>query len=124
MTERFPKIATRLIADGWREYPDQFRPEARAFFKHFPATVCASNDDRPGVQVGVYVYAGFKGAADFELSLTAHTHGGEDAPWVKIEPYAIADLDAALNFIPRLLSAWEAIAKPELINQARVELRD
>lgn len=104
------EIYEKLIAWGWREYPDKFKPHARAFFKRFPDTaVCQHNDDKAGNQVGIYVYAALhRETASFEIEI----YGGlKDGTTIKIQNYSLPDsVEAVLDHIPKLLKTWEFIA--------------
>lgn len=54
--EQSALAAATLLADGWREYPNQFRRYARCFYKRFDTpTRCHGNDDKPGVQIQIAV---------------------------------------------------------------------
>ena len=47
-------IYALLIADGWQEYPDQFRKYARCFCKRYETpTRCACNHRREGMTVTI-----------------------------------------------------------------------
>jgi len=97
-----------LLADGWREYPDQFKNYARCFLKRFyTPTRCSGNDDKPGVQIQIAV-SEFNGSVSMELELCA---GLKDETWVKIQNYALPKTaKEVISLIPRLLVMWESIS--------------
>lgn len=103
----FTPLHSRLVADGWQEYPDQFRKYARCFFKQFNTpTRCFCNDDRAGIQVCVAVVECEQGVS-YEIDL----HGQLlDGTWIKLHNYGMPeDIEAGLKTIPRLLATWEFI---------------
>lgn len=95
----------RLIADGWKEYPDQFRQYARCFCKQFETkTPCRCNSDRAGIQVCCSVSKLYD-VVRYEFDLCGELH---DGTWVKLLQYALpGDIDDGLKLIPRMLDAWE-----------------
>lgn len=99
-----------LEADGWREYPNQFRKDARCFYKRFDTpTRCDGNDDKPGMQIEIAVSAGFKDGISMEMELCA---GLKDKSWLKIQNYALpTTVNEVIALIPRMLSIWEAASK-------------
>lgn len=97
-----------LLAQGWREYPDQFLKHARCFYKRFDTpTRCSCNRNKAGIVVSFEVYE----HVNVE-SIEAETCGElPDGTWVKIQQYALPkDINACLAIIPRMLATWEAIA--------------
>jgi len=98
-----------LLADGWREHPDQFRQYARCFFKQLETpTRCAGNDDKAGMQVQIAVS---RDSAHLEMEIVG---GLSDGSWIKLHQYAMGqDVEKALAGIPRLLAAWERVATYE-----------
>ena len=102
-----------LLDDNWKEYPDQFKPHARAFFKRFDTpTECACNTGKGGIQVCIYVYKhNFNGNTEMNWELEV---AGElkDSTWVKLHQWALdhKDIKETLAIIPRLLATWEFIA--------------
>jgi hypothetical protein len=103
------QIAAALIADGWREYPDQFKTFARSFFRRYNTpTRCHHNDSRPGVQIQVSV-SEFDGVGSCELELCAEL---SDGTWVKLQNYQIPNgVNRVIACVPRLLATWEAMNK-------------
>jgi len=101
-------IYDTLLADNWREYPDQFRKYARCFFKRFDTpTLCHCNDDKDGIQVCIAV-SEHKGKHSIEIDVAGEL---QDETWVKIHQWAMpSDLPSCLAAIPRMLKAWETIA--------------
>lgn len=98
----------RLEDLGWTECRDQFRPEARCFFKrHATPTRCALNDDKPGMQVCIAIHT-----HEQWWSFSIEVHGQlVDGTWIKLHQHGFpADLEAGLASISRLLSTWEHIA--------------
>ena len=97
-----------LLADGWREYPDQFKKYARCFFKRFNTpTRCSGNDDKPGMQIQISV-SEFNGLVSMELELCA---GLKDDTWLKIQNYALPrTVKEVTDLIPRILVMWESIS--------------
>jgi hypothetical protein len=103
-------IIETLLADGWREWPDQFRKETRAFYKQFETpTRCACNDDKSGIQVVIHVNNDEFGPQyqyDFDLSGRL-----PDGTWIKLGQWITPpDINDGLNLIPRLLATWEFVA--------------
>ena len=101
-------IYNALIADNWRECPDQFRKYARCLFKRFDTpTRCHCNDDKEGIQVCIAV-----SERDGNFSMEIDVSGElADSTWVKIHQWAMpSDLGYCLAAIPRMLKAWETIA--------------
>ena len=96
----------RLLADGWREYPNQFRKYARCFYKRFDTpTRCHGNDDKAGMQIQVSV-SEHEGRASMELELCA---GLKDETWLTIHNYALPKtVEEVTALIPRMLAVWES----------------
>ena len=97
----------RLLADGWREYPNQFRKYARCFYKRFDTpTVCSGNSNKPGMQIEISVSDGYAGGVSMEMELCA---GLKDGTWLKIQNYSLPKTVAEVTaLIPRLLAMWES----------------
>lgn len=97
----------RLLADGWREYPNQFRKYARCFYKRFDTpSVCNGNSDKPGVQIEIAVSDGYAGGVSMEMELCA---GLKDETWLKIQNYSLPKtVEEVTALIPRLLAMWES----------------
>ena len=97
----------RLLADGWREYPNQFRKSARCFYKRFDTpSVCRGNADKPGMQIEIAVSDGYAGGVSMEMELCA---GLKDETWLKIQNYSLPKTaEEVTALIPRLLAAWES----------------
>jgi hypothetical protein len=97
----------RLLADGWREYPNQFKKYARCFYKRFDTpTRCHGNDDKPGAQIEIAVSYGYAGGVSMEIELCA---GLKDETWLKIQNYSLPKtVDEVTELIPRLLAMWES----------------
>lgn len=94
-----------LAADGWQEYPDQFKKYSRCFYKRFDTkTRCFGNDDKPGIQVCVAV-----SESSYEIDIAG---GLKDGTWVKIHQWSMPEnyMDG-LRLIPRMLRTWEAMAE-------------
>jgi len=91
-----------LIADGWREYQDQFRKFQRCFFKRFETpTRCACNYDKPGIQICAAVSE--RGNCEFDLAGEL-----EDGAWIKLHQWSItATASESGPLIQRLLATWE-----------------
>lgn len=96
-----------LLADGWREYPNQFRKYARCFYKRFDTpSVCSGNSDKPGMQIEIAVSDGYAGGVSMEMELCA---GLKDETWVKIQNYSLPKtVKEVTALIPRMLAAWES----------------
>jgi len=94
-----------LIADGWREYPDQFSPSSRCFFKRFDTpTRCFCNDEKPGVQVKIEV-SFLDVSVTMEMSLRA---GLKDGTWIEMLNYCLPNtVEEVTALIPRLLAMLE-----------------
>jgi hypothetical protein len=97
----------RLLADGWREYPNQFRKYARCFYKRFDTpSVCSGNSDKPGMQIEIAVSDGYAGGVAMEMELCA---GLKDGTWVEIQNYSLPKtVEEVTALIPRLLAMWES----------------
>jgi len=101
----------KLIAYGWKEYPDQFRQYARCFYKQFETkTPCRLNDDKAGIQVCCAV-SKLPGVARYELELCGEL---PDGTWIMLMWYCLTiDIDEGLKLIPRMLAAWETMANKQ-----------
>lgn len=101
---------TLLLADGWREYPNQFKKWGRCFYKRFDTpTRCHGNSDKVGVQIEISVTE-FEGRISMELELCG---GLKDETWLKIHNYALPDdLKKVIALIPRMLTTWETANAP------------
>lgn len=97
-------LLDHLVADGWKEYPDQFRKYSRCFFKRFETpTRCACNSEKLGIQICVAVFS-----SGYEMDLCGEL---PDGTWVKLHQWAMPeDYLTGLALIPRLLATWEAMA--------------
>ena len=95
-----------LLADCWREYPNQFRKHARCFYKRFDtATRCHGNYDKPGMQIQISV-SEHEGRASMELELCAEL---KDETWLTIHNYALPKtVEEVTALIPRMLAVWES----------------
>jgi len=106
-------FSDRLVADGWREYRDQFKKYSRNFYKRFETpTVCACNSEKFGMRVEIHVFDPIPEAAiqreSLEMSLSGEL---PDGIWIKIGHWAIqGGVDEALMLIPRMLAVWEFAA--------------
>jgi hypothetical protein len=103
-----PAVACmELLADGWREYPDQSKVYARCFFKRFDTpTVCSGNSDKPGMQIKIAVSDGYRGGVSMEMELCA---GLKDETWLKILNYSLPKtVKEVTALIPRMLAVWES----------------
>lgn len=100
-----------LKADGWREYPNQFKDGPRCFYKRFAATPCAHNDDKPGIQVELSVSRYRPDVAEsFELEIVGAIH---DGTWVVLKNYSLpSDVKEVLRRIPALVALWEFARTP------------
>ncbi len=96
----------RLLADGWREYPNQFKKYARCFYKRFDSlTRCHGNDDKPGMQIQISVSDGYAGGVAMELELCA---GLKDETWLTIHNYSLPKtVEEVTALIPRMIAVWE-----------------
>jgi len=99
-------IYEQLVADGWREYPNQFKVYSRCFYKQFETpTRCHGNYDKAGCQVELSVSTHHEHIM-VELELTG---GLKDESWMKLSNYCVPnDLLDIKKLIPRLLHIWEA----------------
>lgn len=99
-------VCTDLLADGWREYPDQFKKYARCFYKRFDTpTRCHGNDDKSGVQIMIAVSV-METWMSMEMELCA---GLKDETWLKIQNYALPKtVKEVTALIPRMLAVWES----------------
>jgi hypothetical protein len=98
----------KLLADDWREYPDQFRKYARCFYKRFDTpTRCACNDDKAGMQI-CFAVSEYEGVESIEADICGEL---PDGTWVKIMQHGLPkDLAGCLAVIPRMLATWESIS--------------
>ena len=105
-------ICDDLAVRDWKEYPDQFREYARTFYKRFDTpTVCAINDDKPGIQVCIAV-SSHREFTSMELDICG---GLPDGTSIKIHNYTLPnDVDKVLALIPRLLAVWECAANHKI----------
>ena len=105
-TCRSAAVCSDLLADGWRECPNQFRKHARCFYKRFDSpTRCRGNDDKPGMQIQISV-SEHEGRASMELELCA---GLKDETWLTIINYALPKtVKDVTALIPRMLAVWES----------------
>lgn len=106
-----PAVACmELLADGWREFPDQFKKYARCFYKRFDTpTRCHGNDDKPGVQVTIAV-SELDGWMSMEMELCA---GLKDETWLKIQNYVLPKtVKEVTALVPRMLAVWESANAP------------
>lgn len=106
-TQTSPEIcAEQLLAQGWRECPNQFKRHSRCFYKRFDTpTRCHGNYDKPGMQIELAL-SEYGGLASMEIELCA---GLKDGSWVALHNYGLPkNLDGVLALIPRLLKIWEA----------------
>lgn len=96
----------QLLADGWREYPDQFKKYARCFYKRFDTpTRCHGNDDKPGIQVQISVSA-LNEVVCMELEICA---GLRDETWLSMHNYSLPKtVNEVTALIPRMLRVWES----------------
>lgn len=111
MSETVEQIVAFLVADGWQECPDELRTYARAMFKQFDTpTRCRENDDKGGIQVGLYVSESIceSGTPSIEMEL----YGGlPDDTCIHLHNYSLRrPVAKILTLIPRLISTWEHIA--------------
>lgn len=101
----------RLTDLGWREYPCQFKKDARMWCKRFEtATRCLCNDDKSGMQIELYVWPPYcdEDSETYEVEICGETKMG----WVRLSHYGISDLNDALRLPPALLDIWERAANP------------
>ena len=100
-------VIEQLQAEGWREYPNQFKKYARCFYKRFDTpTRCAENDDKFGAQIQIAVSDGMYHSVSLELELCG---GLKDGSWLSIHNYGLPKtVEEVTALIPRLLAIWEA----------------
>jgi len=115
MTKPNTNPAEWLLENGWRECPDQFRPNDRCFYRSFDTpTRCHGNDDKPGIQVCIFV-SNIRGTESMELELCA---GLKDETWLKVLNYGLpADIESVVALIPRLLAIWESANSATVTSQ-------
>ena len=108
--EQAALCSSDLLADGWREYTDQFKKYARCFYKRFDTpTRCHGNDDKSGVQVMIAVSV-METWMSMEMELCA---GLKDETWMKIQNYALPKtVKEVTALIPRMLAVWESANAP------------
>ena len=104
------QICDELLADKWREYPNQFKKYARCFYKQLDTpTRCSGKDDKAGIQIQISVSDGFAGEASLEMELCA---GLKDETWLIIHNYSLPKtVEEVTALIPRMLATWEAANK-------------
>jgi hypothetical protein len=103
---------TALLADGWREYPNQFKEYARSFYKRFDTpTRCHGNSDKPGVQILISV-----GILQEWMSMEMELRAGlKDGTWISIENYSLPKtVEEVVALIPRMLAMWESANEKSL----------
>jgi hypothetical protein len=102
-------IHETLLAQNWRECPNQFKKNARCFYKRFETpTRCRCNDDKAGMQLELAVWE-HGGVESCELELSGEL---SDGTWIHLHNHGLPkDLDAVLALIPRMLATWEAANK-------------
>jgi len=95
-----------LIADGWKEYPNQFRKQDKCFFKRFNTpTKCHGNSEKSGIQIQISV-SEFQEHSSMEMELIGEL---KDGTWVELLNYSLpATVDEVTALIPRILAIWEA----------------
>lgn len=95
-----------LAADGWREYPNQFKKYARCFYKQFDTpTRCHGNGESPGIQVEIAV-SERDGRESYEMELCGQLR---DGTWIRLHNYGLPDdIHEVVALTPRLLAVWEA----------------
>lgn len=98
-----------LLADGWREYPNQFKKFARCFYKQFDTpSRCRGNGDKQGIQIEMCV-SDITGNEAYEIELTGQLG---DGTWITLHQYSLPnDIRKAVTLIPRLLTLWEEANK-------------
>lgn len=94
----------KLIADGWKEYPNQFKPHSRCFYKRIDTpTRCHCNDDKVGMQIQLSIG---RDSGSMELELCGEL---KDETWLKVQNYALPKtVEEVTALISRLLAVWEA----------------
>ena len=107
-------ICQELLADGWREYPNQFKQYSSCFYKRFyTPTRCFGNDDKPGVQIEISV-SELEGWLNLEMDLCA---GLKDETWLTIKNYLLPKtVKEVTALIPRMLAVWESVNKARTWN--------
>jgi hypothetical protein len=97
-----------LQNQGWKEYPNRFKPHARCFYKRYNTpTRCSCNDDKEGMQVCVNYYK-HDDNESFEIELCGEAN---DGTWLELKNYSLSsDIEKAIAVIPRLLATWETFA--------------
>lgn len=113
-------VCSDLLADGWREYQNQFRKYARCFYKRFDTpTRCHGNNDKAGVQIQISV-SYHEWRASMELELCASL---KDKTWLTIQNYSLPNtVKEVTALIPRMLLVWES-ANVELSDDAHQDIR-
>ena len=103
------QICDELLADKWREYPNQFKKYARCFYKQLDTpTRCIGNDDKPGVQIQISV-SELEERITMEMELCA---GLKDETWLIIHNYILPKtVEEVTALIPRMLATWESANK-------------
>jgi hypothetical protein len=101
-------MAEILLADGWKEYPDQFKKYARCFFKRFDTPTQCRCNEKKGMQIQISV-SEWEGRGNCEMDLCGEL---EDGTWIKFLNYGMPhpqDVRHIISLVPRLLTAWETI---------------
>ena len=101
------KFLQQLEDQAWREYPNQFSPASRCFYRRFDTpTRCACNDDKPGIQLCIAV-----SDRNFEIDLVGEL---PDGTWIKFQQWSMPHgYHVVKRLVPRLLALWEAAARTE-----------
>ena len=104
-----------LKANGWKEYPDQFRKYSRCWFKRFDTpTPCRCNSDKPGMQVCVAV-SEHDNHQSYEIDVQGEL---PDGTWIKLHNWAMPkSIEAGVALIPRLLGAWEFMCSQSEVSE-------
>jgi hypothetical protein len=98
-----------LIIDGWHIDKCVHHPEAITLYKRFPTkTQCKANSAK-GLLVAIHIY---NKIPTKKLEIELDLHGEiENGIWIKITGYAIDTKESAIAHIPKMINAWEALAK-------------
>lgn len=100
-------ICDELLASGWREYPNEFNPHERSFFKTVETiTRFRANADKRGISIRLAV-SNYNNVNTDELDLRR----GElaDGTWIMLLNYGLPKTVIEVTaLIPRLLAVWEA----------------
>ncbi len=110
------EIATAMLARGWREFPNQWKPNAVSFYAPMIGRIglpdCECNDKAPGIYL--YEHDPIMGPTpplvhSYEVELVGERNG----IWLKFQAYSLRNMAEIEQGIAAVKNAW--IANPRAI---------